>query len=40
VRIFYDVTEKVVEILAIVAKDEGEEWLEKEGETHEDSGLK
>ena len=30
-RIFYDVTENAVEILAIVPKDEVEEWLEKAG---------
>ena len=33
VRIFYDVTENEVEILAIVAKSEADEWLKKEGKT-------
>jgi mRNA-degrading endonuclease RelE of RelBE toxin-antitoxin system len=32
VRVFYDVTEKTVEVLAIVPKDEAEQWLEKAGE--------
>lgn len=31
IRIFYDVTKNVVEILAIVAKSESAEWLEKAG---------
>jgi mRNA interferase RelE/StbE len=31
IRIFYDVTEKAVEILAIVAKSDAAEWLEKAG---------
>ena len=34
-RIFYDVTEKRVEVLAIVPKDEAEEWLKKAGESYE-----
>jgi mRNA interferase RelE/StbE len=36
VRIFYDVTEKTVKVLAIVPKDEAEQWLEKAGEPDED----
>ncbi len=32
VRVFYDVTETTVEILAIVSKEEADEWLEKAGE--------
>jgi mRNA interferase RelE/StbE len=39
VRVFYDVTEKTVEILAIVPKDEADKWLEKAGEPHEDRSL-
>ena len=35
-RVFYDVTENTVEILAIVPKDEAEAWLEKAGEPNED----
>jgi mRNA-degrading endonuclease RelE of RelBE toxin-antitoxin system len=31
VRVFYDVTETTVGILAIVPKDETEQWLEKTG---------
>jgi mRNA-degrading endonuclease RelE of RelBE toxin-antitoxin system len=40
VRVFYDVTEKSVEVLAIVPKDEADKWLEKSGEPHEDSSPK
>ena len=32
VRVFYDVSETTVEILAIVAKSEAEEWLTQFGE--------
>jgi mRNA-degrading endonuclease RelE of RelBE toxin-antitoxin system len=32
IRVFYDVTEKTVEVLAIVPKSEAEAWLEKHGE--------
>ena len=32
IRVFYDVTETTVEILAIVSKEEADEWLEKAGE--------
>ncbi len=32
VRIFYDVTHATVEILAVVAKSQAAEWLEKLGE--------
>ena len=39
-RIFYDVTEKTVEILAIISKDEVERWLKKVGESNEDGGFK
>ncbi len=31
IRVFYDVRPGVVQILAIVAKEEAEEWLEREG---------
>lgn len=37
VRIFYDVAEETVEILAIVPKDAVDRWLEKAGESHEES---
>ena len=40
VRVFYDVTEKSVEVLAIVPKDEADKWLKKSGEPHEDSSPK
>jgi len=39
-RIFYDVTEKTVKILAIISKDEAERRLEKVGESNEDSSFK
>jgi len=32
VRVFYDVTEKTVEVLAIVPKSRAGEWLQSEGE--------
>ena len=34
-RVFFDVTENVVEILAIVLKSEADAWLEMHGETDE-----
>jgi len=36
VRVFYDVRENTVEVLAIVPKHEGARWLEKAGESDED----
>lgn len=33
IRIFYDVTEDTVQILAIVPKSEAAKWLEEEGES-------
>ncbi len=42
IRVFYDVTDSNVEVLAIVSKSEAESWLaeaaEPEGETDEESG--
>jgi mRNA-degrading endonuclease RelE of RelBE toxin-antitoxin system len=35
VRVFYDVTETAVEILAIVSKSEADQWLEQAGEPDE-----
>lgn len=32
IRVFYDVTKRRVEILAIVAKSDAESWLSREGE--------
>ena len=32
VRVFYDVSERVVEVLAIVAEGDAEEWPQKAGE--------
>lgn len=31
IRVFYDVSEKVVEVLAIVSKQQAQDWLAKEG---------
>ena len=36
-RIFYDVIGTTVEILAIISKDEVEQWLEKAGELYENN---
>ena len=33
IRVFYDVSKDVVEVLAIVAKSQSETWLRKEGES-------
>ena len=38
-RVFYDVTKGTVEILAIVSKDEAEDWLKKVGEFDEGSST-
>jgi len=35
VRVFYDVSEKQVEVLAIVSKADAEEWLKRHGESDE-----
>jgi hypothetical protein len=36
-RVFYDVVEERVEVLAIVGKSEAHDWLEKHGESNEKS---
>ncbi len=36
-RVFYDVTEEVVQVLAIVLKSEVDAWLAKHGESNETS---
>ncbi len=38
IRVFYDVTEDTVEVLAIVPKSETEHWLERYGESDEERG--
>jgi mRNA-degrading endonuclease RelE of RelBE toxin-antitoxin system len=38
IRVFYDIIENVVEILAIMPKDKAEAWLGKTGATHEKRG--
>ena len=37
IRVFYDVTEEVVQVLAIVPKSAAEAWLAKHGESDETS---
>src|SRR4051812_3112404 len=32
VRVFYDVSEKVVQVLAVIRKSEADDWLAKHGE--------
>lgn len=39
IRVFYDVTENTVEILAIVPKSEADAWLERAGESDETSSV-
>lgn len=39
IRVFYDVTDQAVEILAIVTKSEAEEWLTREGIPEPGSGT-
>ena len=36
IRVFYDVTDEAVEVLAIVAKSEAAAWLERHGEPQEE----
>lgn len=38
IRVFYEVGEGTVEILAIVSKSEADNWLEKHGDSDEESG--
>jgi mRNA-degrading endonuclease RelE of RelBE toxin-antitoxin system len=38
IRVFYDVTEEDVQVLAIVAKSDADAWLAKHGESDEKSG--
>ena len=38
IRVFYDVTERAVHILAVVAKSEADKWLGKQGESDETGG--
>ncbi len=38
IRVFYDVTDETVEILAIVTKAEAQEWLEEEGTPDQNGG--
>ena len=36
IRVFYDVREDTVEVLAIVPKSEADQWLQRYGEDHEE----
>jgi mRNA-degrading endonuclease RelE of RelBE toxin-antitoxin system len=38
IRVFYDVTDEAVEVLAIVSKDEATTWLERHGHQEESKG--
>jgi mRNA-degrading endonuclease RelE of RelBE toxin-antitoxin system len=38
VRVFYDVTNETVEVLAIISKDQAQAWLAKQAEPGENSG--
>jgi len=40
IRVFYDVTETAVEILAIIPKAEAEAWLEQEGTPTKEGGAR
>lgn len=39
VRVFYDVSEKQVDVLAIVSKADAVKWLEKHGESDEENSA-
>ncbi|MFO0966472.1 MAG: hypothetical protein U0793_12925 [Gemmataceae bacterium] len=39
IRVFYDVAQKAVEVLAIVDKAKADEWLERHGESDEKGGA-
>jgi len=39
IRVFYDVTDNTVEVLAIVPKSRADEWLARYGESDETSGA-
>ena len=39
IRVFYDVTETAVEVLAIVEKHEAQAWLDEEGTPAPDGGV-
>ena len=38
IRVFYDVTDEAVEVLAIVAKAQAQRWLAEQGKTDADGG--
>lgn len=39
IRVFYDVNEITVEVLAIIAKSQADAWLQREGQTDEGSSA-
>jgi len=39
IKVFYDVTDEAVEILAIVTKDQAQVWLDQEGTADPDRGV-
>jgi len=36
IRVFYDVTDETVEVLAVIPKSEADEWLQRYGESQEE----
>src|SRR3989442_9789490 len=39
IRVFYDVTEPAVQVLAVVAKSQADQWLNQHGESDETGGA-
>jgi len=39
IRVFYDVAEDRVEVLAVVSKAQADAWLQQEGRVHEEGGA-
>jgi mRNA interferase RelE/StbE len=39
VRVFYDVADAVVQVLAVIPKSEADDWLAKHGESDEEGGA-
>jgi mRNA interferase RelE/StbE len=40
IRVFYDVTETTVEVLAIITKEEAQTWLDQDGTRTEGGGAR
>ncbi len=39
IRVFYDISDTIVEVLAILPKADAEEWLERYGEAQDEAGT-